>query len=76
MFDGIIFAICSTYALVFPKRGAYIHDHGQFPNFFFLHCKINKINNRITTLMVVSLNSSINMVPWARIMPCFMLLNL
>jgi hypothetical protein len=61
MSDGVIFAIYSAYALVFPKRGAYIHDHGQFPNYFFSHCKINKVN-RITTPMVVSSTSSINMV--------------
>ena len=35
MSDGIIITIYSTYALVFPKRGANIHDHGQFPNIFF-----------------------------------------
>ena len=62
MSGGIIFAIYSTYTLVFPKRGAYIHDHGQFPMFLYLlRCKIIEIK-RITTPMVVSSTSSINMV--------------
>ena len=34
MSDGIIPAVYSIYALVFPKRGAYIHDHGQFSDLF------------------------------------------
>jgi hypothetical protein len=42
MSDGIISAIRSIYALVFPKRGAYIHDHGQFPNSFLLLVKSTK----------------------------------